>query len=417
MKGQEHPQTPGPSSLRDALEAALVENPDDTAAHMAYADWLTEQGDPKGELIHVQMRLEQEDLKAPERKKLTKREGELLAKHGQEWFGELAEVILRPFDKAQYWLRVQVKPLFRRGWLDGLDVHQLDVAFSRLLARSPATRLLRRLRIINTAHEEVGEYEPGPDIPEDGESSPALYPLTRATNLSNVRVLQLGEQVPKFLKDQGRDMGYNCHMPGEAAVDLVKVMPKLEELYLLAHAVDTAQLFSLQTLHHLRILQVYHLHEYPLARLAKNPSLGQLTHLLIHPGAVSDLGDLPISLKGLRAVVRSRHLPSLTHLQLRLTTFGDRGIEEMVTSGLLKRLKFLDLRGGTVSDEGARVLAACPDVKNLQILDLSRNRLTDEGTSALRATGVTLWAHDQWEGGEGDLEGDENSFIYEGDWE
>src|SRR5262245_10053399 len=36
----------GPSPLQQSLEQALVDNPDDLAAHSAYADYLTEHGDP-----------------------------------------------------------------------------------------------------------------------------------------------------------------------------------------------------------------------------------------------------------------------------------------------------------------------------------------------------------------------------------
>src|SRR5215510_1694290 len=43
------------SPLVASLEAALVENPDDLAAHSAYADYLAEQGDPRGELIQLQL--------------------------------------------------------------------------------------------------------------------------------------------------------------------------------------------------------------------------------------------------------------------------------------------------------------------------------------------------------------------------
>src|SRR5207253_2108348 len=41
------PAASGP--MRSALEEALFANPDDVANHMAYADWLAEQGDPRGE--------------------------------------------------------------------------------------------------------------------------------------------------------------------------------------------------------------------------------------------------------------------------------------------------------------------------------------------------------------------------------
>src|SRR5437870_4588525 len=41
----------GGGGMREALESALVANPDDLANHMAYADWLSDQGDPSGEFI------------------------------------------------------------------------------------------------------------------------------------------------------------------------------------------------------------------------------------------------------------------------------------------------------------------------------------------------------------------------------
>src|SRR5437016_5949383 len=59
-----------PTSLREALESALVANPDDLASHMAYADYLIEQGDPWGELIRVQLALADTSKPAGERKKL-----------------------------------------------------------------------------------------------------------------------------------------------------------------------------------------------------------------------------------------------------------------------------------------------------------------------------------------------------------
>ena len=64
------------SALRQALEKALVEDPDDRAAHAAYADHLAEQGDPRGELIQVQLALEDEQVTGAQRRRLLKREAE-----------------------------------------------------------------------------------------------------------------------------------------------------------------------------------------------------------------------------------------------------------------------------------------------------------------------------------------------------
>src|SRR5205807_2803837 len=140
--------------------------------------------------------------------------------------------------------------------------------------------------------------------------------------LTNVRQFVLGEVIPPE-EDVAVGSYFNCRTQGEGVAGVVKRMPKLEELHLLAHDTDPEQLFSLRTLHRLRVLLLYHERSYPLARLAKNPSLGKLTHLLCHPHAL-DGEEAYIRLPGLRAVVRSADLPSLTHLRLRLSDIGDK---------------------------------------------------------------------------------------------
>ena len=402
---------PAPTSLQESLESALVEKPDDLASHMAYADYLGEQGDPLGEFIRVQLQLEDQTKSRDERAKLQQQEQKLLYAHGPTWLGDLAPFLLeQKAEKNRAWNDMEVMFTFVRGWLDSLEASYYTVAFTRALARSPRTRLLRRLALAHNAYEPEGEYEAGDDIPEECDS-PQLYPLIRSPYLSNVRVLIVGKlMTPEEDNDAG---SFNCETHAEGVVGLVKQMPKLEELYLLAQGVDADQLFSLKTLHNLQILQLYHNNSYPLARLAKNPSLGKLTHLLFHPHALED--DPFIRLPGVKALVRSPELPSLTHLRLRLSDMGDAGVKEIVASGILKRLKVLDLRHGCITDEGARRLAACPDVKNLELLDLTSNALTKAGVAALETAGVKLAANNQWR-----ITGDEygdREYLYAGDIE
>src|SRR5262249_29020215 len=158
-------------------------------------------------------------------------------------------------------------------------------------------------------------------------------------------------------EDYGDFCHFQCHEWGRDVLAMVRRMPRVEELYLFA-GVDTGGLFALKTLTNLRVLQVYHAYPYPLEKLAANPALGNLERLLLHPkaqGAWSNFGAY-ITLAGVRALVRSRHLRSLTHLRLRLSDMGDAGCAEIVRSGILKRLKMLDLRHGCVTDDGARTL-------------------------------------------------------------
>jgi uncharacterized protein (TIGR02996 family) len=395
---------PKPANVREALEEALVEAPDDLAAHMAYADYLAEQGDPRGEYVRVQLALEDEQKPAPERQQLQRRESELLQRHGREWLGELATWLLDQKGIRHGWLgKDAYEYQMWRGWLYRLACGRMSLECARALARAPQARLLRELVIKGQDCDVPAGAGPVEGLPEGSGASPSLFPLVRSRFLANVRVLQVGDR-------EGQ-----CHMDGAAAAGIVKVMPRLEELYLLAHEVDTEQFFGLKTLDHLRVLQVYHARHYPLSRLANNPSLARLTDLLLFPHS-ADGYEPYVRLADLRAVVRSPHLTSLTRLEICMTDAGDAGCQEIVESGILKRLKVLDLRHGRISDQGATALAACPDLRHLELLDLTGNCLTAKGVAALKATGVKLQADRQW-GPTGDEEDDYQKYLFEGDIE
>src|SRR5262245_27701685 len=128
----------------DELEKAIADNPTDVAAHAAYADYLTQQGDPRGEFIRVQLALE--DLKRPvhEREELARREQELLEQHSRSWLGSLAPYLLDQQGMADLrpWAELGSDPptrerkyafAFRRGSLAELYVPVLTVEFSRTL--------------------------------------------------------------------------------------------------------------------------------------------------------------------------------------------------------------------------------------------------------------------------------------------
>lgn len=381
------------ATLRETLENTLAADWDDLAAHMAYADYLSEQGDPRGELIQVQLALEDEKRPAAEKRRLKQREAKLLEAHLRGWLGDLAPDLI-DHQNVPRWRRERGQ-VYRfnlaRGWLDFLHIPNLSVACARALAHCPFARLLRGLVIEENHYQTSDYYEPGPDVPPDT-PYPALYPLLHAPFLGNLRTFQLGEQVNE---SESHDE-FNCNTAGEAVIGLISRMPRIEELRLFAHEIETEDLFTLESLTHLRFLQVYHLHEYALARLAANPAFGHLTHLLLHPGRIDwDDERSHIRLEHVEALAKSLYLKSLTHLQLRLSDMGDAGCEVLVRSGLLGRLRWLDLQHGIISDAGARTLAACPELTHLEMLNLSDNALTAEGIAALRATGVRLVAEGQ----------------------
>jgi uncharacterized protein (TIGR02996 family) len=389
--------------MRKTFERALAENPDDLATHRAYADWLAEQGDVRGEFIQVQLALEDETLPAGERQDFRAREQRLREEHERAWLGRLARFL---FEKGVTdWRRQNNKVnswRWARGWVDSLYVWRLNLAASRALARCPATRLLRSLHVELTALEDDYQAQPGDGIPP-GSEYPALYPLQNAPFLPGLRAFQFGATV------DFKDGTYNSRgADGQGVVELVRGTTRLEELRLLARDLSLQDLFALP-LPHLRLLVVYHdVDPHPLEVLAANPTLGNLTTLRVHPAHSLDGSYLPRD--QVRALLRSAHLPALRHLHLHGSDLGDLGCRDIVASGILKRLKVLDLSHGCVTDAGARTLAACPDVRRLDLLALDGNELTEEGQQLLQGLGIPVTCAGQHEPGE-------EMYLYSGDME
>src|SRR5262249_2081234 len=175
----------------------------------------------------------------------------------------------------------------------------------------------------------------------------------------------------------------NLERPFQAQIfaRLIAKLPRLEQLYLFEMGLG-CQWFRLPNLTALKTIQIAQLDRRNcLGQLASNPALGNLTQL-----SLDSRNARPsfVDLDGVRAILNSPHLRSLTNLRLHRSDLGDVGCSEIVTSGILKRLKVLDLRYGEITDTGARILADCPDLRRLELLDIERNALTQAGIDALR---------------------------------
>jgi uncharacterized protein (TIGR02996 family) len=406
-----------PTSTSKVLEKAIAADPDDLAAHAAYADWLSQQGDPRGEFIQVQLALEDPARSPKERKDLEKRERQLLAEHQEEWVGSWAQLVEKtgPEGRGQVGFPNE-RFKFIRGILAEAAIDEMSVECARAFVAAKPTRLLRRLLLGGWAFQEEGEYEAGDEPIPDDCYDPARFVFSKWPYFENLRVFQFGWTSQE---EYGDTCDFQCHLGGEDIVGLIAKMPRLEELYLFASGVPTAELFTLKTLGNLRVLQVYHCWDYALEDLAANKFLNKLTHLLLHPKAAGAWSNnVPyISFDGVKSILHSPHLKHLTHLRFRMTDLGDRGCEEFVRSGILRRLKSLDLRHGCITDDGAHILAACPDVKRLDFLDIGRNQLTAKGIAELKSAVKSLDAVHQHQG-ESNVYGDDMAdYFFQGDYE
>jgi uncharacterized protein (TIGR02996 family) len=138
---------PGSTAIRGrvahdpGLEQLIEEAPDDPARSLVYADWLTEQGDVRGELIRVQLALEER----PDDLTLLRTEGVLLKDFAAELLGPLARLtVLRRGDYVLPGVR------WRRGFLRAVrlwfDPGEQGVArLLRWLFGHPSGRFVERV--------------------------------------------------------------------------------------------------------------------------------------------------------------------------------------------------------------------------------------------------------------------------------
>ena len=126
--------------VRDlALEAAIIADTENAGAYEVYADWLLERGDPRGELISVQLARET----APMDEALAARERELLAKHAREWLQDL---------DGNACLGLPIRATWRRGFVDAASIHayyqsQEAATTYRAFAALPVAVAVRELEI------------------------------------------------------------------------------------------------------------------------------------------------------------------------------------------------------------------------------------------------------------------------------
>lgn len=137
---------------RAALELALAANPDDFATHAAYADLLTEQGDPRGDYIRLQLALEDRNQPLEHLRAMEQEAFELRQRHQAEWLGPLgghADIVAwgNSLGTQVSVQRPNVEFTMRRGWLNEVRVRNLSSEVQDALVECPIARLITELTI------------------------------------------------------------------------------------------------------------------------------------------------------------------------------------------------------------------------------------------------------------------------------
>jgi uncharacterized protein (TIGR02996 family) len=284
-------------SSHEAFLADVIENPDDDAPRLVYADWLDEHGESeRGELIRVQCRLARLGDADPARAELERQERELLEAHGAEW----AEPLRRLVQEFQY----------RRGFVEAVEVLG-SAGIGRRLRRAMELAPVRSLRLFKVGEEMAELTGVGPCLRRLGE----LYVYAEDGAVAPIQLF--GKRrlagLTSFLLDC--DDG---EIEPDDVTDLfeVGVLPRLERLGLhlgyaeadedadvLAELIEAEQFVSLRTLH----LPFFALAEYAVA-LGSCPALSALEEL--------GLRDCSATEEGWRGLLWSQALGGLRRLAL-----------------------------------------------------------------------------------------------------
>lgn len=331
-------------TTRAELEAAILADPDAREVYAVYADWLLEHGEPDGELVAVQLALED----APREAALLARERELLPAREEQLGGLYSYAVKGSL----------CRPVWRRGLLYAItmdaDAYSTDNAFIyRELVAAPIARFLRELSV--TPATAIG----GRHTPDDAAIVDAIAALG----------------VPAALRRLAFDP-LDFQLSWTRLTDLSPIYPhlaRLEELAIQAGDVTLGRI-DLPSLRSLEIV-TGGLRRHVLESISA-ASWPRLERLVLYLGTERYGGDC--TLADLAAILDGAVLPAgLRTLGLCNCELAGELAASLARSRILPRLAHLDLSHGTLDDAGARAILDHADAfRHLATLDLRNNYLT-----------------------------------------
>jgi|SRR5579883_232316 len=342
----------------------IVANIDEDTPRLAYADWLTENGeDDHAEFIRVQVERAHLPVWDPAQVRLHLREEELLKQHGERWLAEL------PVIEGAKW----------EGFRRGIVAEVSFASFEAMRANAHACRAVAPVEAVTVRwpRRREGRRSTTP-IAELRELSLTGIPdgleevgwLADSPQLSTLRTLtaramwadSLGRLVAsphlaglKSLRLPSNNLGN----PGLAALTRATTLTGLEEL-------DLSALGRHERYHHDPIIRAA-----GMGMLMGWPGLARVRSLTLTGNDVSR--------DGLRALLRSPHVSALKELSLRDGRLDGQAMAEFDSALPGLRLESLDLGENVLKDVGAEYVALAPCLSELKSLRLDRCEIRLDG--------------------------------------
>ncbi|MDQ3365855.1 MAG: WGR domain-containing protein [Myxococcota bacterium] len=357
-----------------ALEAAIAADPSDREAYAVFGDWLQEQGDPRGELISLQLAYKDKQGKA------------LIEKHADYFLGPLAEHVkvydsgannsvskLRTPAQEKEWQKTHEDAfLWRNGFIYRVrlshDVYshedfkgELSTILEQVLAH-PSGRYVAELAFMSNG-------DPNEDDLQD------LIDVLARRAPATTRKLVFGDNVDQISWHHTGDLG-----------KLWKAVPKLRVLEL-----ETGQ-FEVRKLHAPALERAIFITGGLSRSCGKDIAtavMPAIQHLEIYYGSSNYGGEC--TMQEVRPLLDRTDLGNLAYLGLKNSEFADELATNLLGAKVLKGLKTLDLSHGVLTDEGARALVAAKEsLAHLECLDLSQNYLSKAGSKLVKGLCKTV---------------------------
>jgi len=362
----------GADKRHPELEKAILADPYDALGYTVYADWLQEQGDPRGELMSLHLAAE------------TKRDGKaakaaaaLLASKADYFLGPLADHT-RTYDgndtEAFTWRFgfIHAAKLSHNQYT-AADFEGSMAEVLETLLRHPSGRFLTELVF-------GFNNDPNEDPLDD------LIGILVKKAPATIRKLHFGDFV---YPDETEMSWYHVGNLGK----VWKAVPRLRTL--IVQGGD----FELGTI---ELPEVTHA-EFRTGGLSAASAKAiakavwpRIEHLDVWYGDDNYGGTAKVS--DVEALLDRRDLLRLTSLGIKNTQFTDELCGVLAAGKLLPQLTRLDLSMGVMTDEGAGLLAERRDAfTHLAELDVSRNYLTKEGLAALKGIAKSVISTEQRE--------------------
>jgi len=362
------------------LEKAIEADPEDVNAYSVLGDWLQGQGDPRGELIALQIAHKDKQARA------------LIQKQADYFLGPLAD--------HQETHDGEHRPAFawKYGFIHGLHLshnHYADEGFEGSLAeildlvlRHPSGRFLTEIAFGFN------------NDPNESDLQDLIDMLTKRAP-ATIRKLHFGDY--KYAGGGAIGMGgddteiswYSIGNLGK----LWKAVPRLQTLITQGGSSESAMAGGLQ-LGKIELPHLAHAEfrtgglEKANARAIATAAIPSIEHLDIWYGDDSYGGDATV--KDVEVLLGRADLPKLRHLGLMNSQFADELPGALVRSKLLPQLRELDLSMGCMTDEGARAIAQHRDAfRHLDKLNVSLNYISKAAAAALKGVAKTVEAGKQ----------------------